>query len=221
MVELFRKSFIESSIIKLGESVVGVDFQVPLGSLPLLFGTTLQNMPNTIPYLKGTNANYHKWRDRLNLSEKKLNIALACSGNTAHFKNDKNRPIKLELFEPLIEIANLFLVQKNIEESDKEFLCAHSEIKFLGDEIETFDDTAAIIRNMDLTISIDTSIAHLSGALGKETWVLVSWAPDWRWLLDRVDSPWYPTAKIFRQMSIGDWTSVLKKLHLNLKKYCK
>ena len=146
-----------------------------------------------------------------------MNIALACSGNIDHFKHDKNRPIRLELFKPLLALADIYLVQKSLESEDEDFLFNHSDIRFLGNEIESFDDTAAIIERMDLVISIDTSIAHLSGALGKKTWVLVSCAPDWRWMLDRDDSPWYPSIKLYRQQNFNDWGGVLQKIMADLR----
>ena len=97
----------------------------------------------------------------------------------------------------------------------------HVDIKFLGNEIESFDDSAAIIQQMDLVISIDTSIAHLSGALGKKTWVLLSCAPDWRWMLDREDSPWYQSVKLYRQKSFGDWDPVLSQVKKDLVDWAK
>ena len=103
----------------------------------------------------------------------------------------------LSYFEPLSNLANLFLIQKDLRDSDKDFLSHHPEIKFLGDQISTFEDSASIVELMDLIITVDTSLIHLSGALGKTSKVLVTWNPEWRWLLDRQDSPWYPSVKIF------------------------
>jgi Flp pilus assembly protein TadD/ADP-heptose:LPS heptosyltransferase len=213
--EIFKNSFQGSLIISPNDLIPEVDYQISTSSLPLLYRTTLHDIPKSSAYLKPSSQVSCDWKKILNLNGNRLNIALACSGNTLHYKND-NRPIKLKLFEPLLDIANIFLVQKEIEETDRAFLDAHPEIRFLGNEIQTFNDTAAIIEKMDLTISIDTSVAHLSGALGKTTWLLASWASDWRWLLDREDSPWYPSMKIYRQPVIGDWRSVLDRVKLDL-----
>ena len=98
------------------------------------------------------------------------------------------------------------------------YLKAQNKITYLGDSIESFDDTAAIIELMDAIVTIDTSIAHLAGSLGKKTFVLLSWHPDWRWLLDRSDSPWYPSATLFRQKSLNDWSECLSDALLALKK---
>ena len=217
LIEVFKNSFQGCKIFLPGDSFPRVEYQISTSSLPLLFKTTLQNIPEPFSYLKSSCQSSRDWGEILNLNGNKLNIALACSGNTTHFKNDKNRPIGLEKFEPLLDIANLFLVQMNIEDSDKDFLNCYPEIKFLGSDIKSFNDTAAIIQKMDLTISIDTSIAHLSGALGKKTWVLLSWVSDWRWLLDRADSPWYPSVRLYRQPKIGDWNGVLEKVTSDLR----
>lgn len=213
--EIFRNSFQSSLIISPNDLIPKVDYQISTSSLPLLFRTTVHDIPKSSAYLKSSSQVSRDWKNFLNLNGNKLNIALACSGNTLHYKND-NRPIKLKLFEPLLDIANIFLVQKEIEETDSDFFDVHPEIRFIGNEIQTFNDTAAIIEKMDLTISIDTSVAHLSGALGKTTWLLISWASDWRWFLDREDSPWYPSMKIYRQPVIGDWRSVLDRVKLDL-----
>lgn len=123
----------------------------------------------------------------------------------------------LSYFEPLSNLANLFLIQKDLRDSDKDFLSRHPEIKFLGDQISTFEDSASIVELMDLIITVDTSLIHLSGALGKTSKVLVTWNPEWRWLLDRQDSPWYPSVKIFRQPKAGDWKSVIQDVISDLK----
>ena len=107
-------------------------------------------------------------------------------------------------------------LQKELKECDKEFFANYKNIKFLGDELKDFSDTAALIENLDLVISTCTSVPHLSGALGKVTWILISHVPDWRWLLDREDSPWYPTIKLYRQDAVGDWNSVLDRVKLDL-----
>ena len=107
-------------------------------------------------------------------------------------------------------------MQKEIKESDKDFLAAHRDIRYFGDELKDFSDTAALVDCMDLVISTCTSIPHLSAALGKETWLLLSKVPDWRWLLDRDDSPWYPAMKLYRQQVLGDWDGVLEMIKADL-----
>ena len=107
-------------------------------------------------------------------------------------------------------------LQKKVQEIDKSTLQSNANILHFGDELHDFTDTAALCELMDLVISVDTSVAHLSGAMGKETWVLLPFSPDWRWLLDRDDSPWYQSLKLYRQQTIGDWESVLAAVKADL-----
>lgn len=208
---LIQNSFQSIAVIGQGERFEKVDFQIPLASLPLIFSLDSDTIPKKNPYLFCTERNVKIWRQRLSLPKNRLNIGIACSGNI-NYKNDKNRPIPLSEFEPLTKIASLYLIQKEVRDSDLDFLNSHPEIQFLGNEIKTFDDSAGILNQMDVIITIDTSLAHLSGALGRPTLLLSSWAPDWRWLLDCEKSPWYPTLKIIRQSEIDDWKGVIKKV---------
>ncbi len=122
----------------------------------------------------------------------------------------------LSFFEPIANKANLFLIQKELRKNDQDFLDNRPNIQFLGDEIETFNDSASIVSAMDLIVTVDTSLAHLSAALGKQTLVLLPWNPEWRWLLDSSDTPWYPTVKIFRQPNKGNWAKVINEVALYL-----
>jgi len=105
--------------------------------------------------------------------------------------------------------AQFFSLQKNLRDGDAEILRRNPQIVQFGNDLETFADTAAVVSILDLVISVDTSVAHLAGALGKPVWILVSFAPDWRWLLQRDDSPWYPTVRLFRRSRFGDWNEVI------------
>jgi tetratricopeptide (TPR) repeat protein len=214
---LLQNSFLRSKVISQEESTEVIHFQIPLVSLPLLFSTNFDDIPSANSYIRVDEDNLIYWKDKLNLTNTKKNIGVACSGDKNHL-NDKNRSIDLSFFEPLADKANLFLIQKDLREKDRNFLNQHPDIKFLGEEIKSFNDSASIIQAMDLVISVDTSLAHLSGALGKSTLVLLPWNPEWRWLLERQDSPWYPTAKIFRQPNKDNWEAVIKEVifHLNL-----
>ena len=213
---LLERSFPRIKFIKRKEFVSDVDLQVPLLSLPRLFSTDLISIPTIDRYLSSDPKNLKIWKDKLNLNHSKLNIGIACSGDKNHV-NDKKRSMALSHFEPLSRVANLYLVQKDLRDSDKDFLKYNPQIKFLGNQISTFDDSASIVELMDHIITVDTSLVHLSGALGKPTKVLLAWNPEWRWLLDRQDSPWYQSVKIFRQPSVGNWESVIKNLIVHLK----
>src|SRR5262249_51268286 len=130
------------------------------------------------------------------------------------FRWDKARSIGLARLLPLLATRNvqLFSLQKDLHDGDTELLRDHPHVTLLGHDIQTFADTAAIISHLDLVISSDTSAVHLAGALGKPVWILLHVAPVWRWLLDRTDSPWYPTARLFRQAKLGDWSGVVDKV---------
>jgi ADP-heptose:LPS heptosyltransferase len=115
----------------------------------------------------------------------------------------------MRLMPHRVDIVSL---QNEVRPDDEKALAANKQIIHFGSELEDFSDTAALVSLMDLVISVDTSVVHLAGALGKPLWVLLPFAPDWRWLLEREDSPWYPTARLFRQPAIGDWDSVIDRV---------
>jgi len=213
---LLEYSIKHATVISEGTPFGQVDFQIPLMSLPLLLELDINDIPSD-PYLEDSKEDSITWKKKLSVANNKLNIGIACSGNEQHI-NDKNRSIDLKLFKPIADKVNLFLIQKDLRKSDQDFLRTHPEIKFLGKEITSFNDSASIIQAMDLVITVDTSLAHLSGALGKPTLILLPWNSEWRWLLGRQDSPWYPTVKIFRQPHSGNWEAVIEDvaLHLNL-----
>jgi ADP-heptose:LPS heptosyltransferase len=190
-----------------------MDFQVPLGSLPLLFKSNIGSIPAETPYIRVSPDKVQEWKNKLPLSTEKLNIGIACSGNiNFDLKHGNRRPIPLEYFSELAQQHNLFLIQKEIRDADQVTLQTLGTIHPLGDLIKNFEDTAAIVENMDLIISIDTSLVHLAGALGKKALVLLSWCPDWRWLAEGTTNPWYPTATIVRQPTPGDWKSVMDQV---------
>jgi tetratricopeptide (TPR) repeat protein len=188
------------------------DIHCPLLSLPLAFDTRLESIPARVPYLAASKAHLKKWKQRLP-KPSGPRIGLSWAGNP-NFKNDFSRSIGLLPMLPLLSRTDMhfFSLQKDLREGDREILRSNPLITHLGDEIETFDDTAAIVSLLDLVISSDTSSVHLAGALGKPVWILLSFVPDWRWLLDRDDSPWYPTARLFRQTETREWQSVIRRV---------
>jgi hypothetical protein len=137
------------------------------------------------------------------------------SGSLTHL-NDRERSISLEQLKPLLEAdANFFALQRDVRDSDRAFLAQLDQRGVLRDvsaRLTTFAETAALIARLDLVISVDTAVAHLAGALGKPVWIALPFMPDWRWQLDRSDSPWYPQARLFRQTTRGDWTAVVAAL---------
>ena len=209
LVALFENQYPCKIVVK-GSTIEGMDFQIPLGSLPLLFKSNRESIPADIPYIKVAPEKIQKWGNQLPLSKEKLNIGIACSGNiNFDLKHGNKRPIPLEYFSELAKQHNLFLIQKELRDADQVTLKTLNTIHPLGNLINNFEDTAAIAENMDLIISIDTSLVHLAGALGKKVLVLLSWCPDWRWLSQGETNPWYPTATVIRQPTAGDWDSVM------------
>ena len=210
---LFKNQFTCDLLIS-GNSNKGADFQMPLASLPMLFKANLDSMTANVPYIQVNPAIVTDWKMKLPLSKDKLNIGIACSGNiNFDLKHGGNkRPIPLSYFSNLALQHNLFLIQKEIRDTDQTTLRAMSNLHSLGDLINNFEDTAAIVENMDLIISIDTSLVHLAGALGKKVLVLLSWCSDWRWLANGEYSSWYPSATLIRQSSPKNWESVMSKV---------
>ncbi len=206
-----------SHCIAKGETLPDFDFHCPLTSLPLAFGTTLDTIPSAVPYISvGTHAT--DWGTRLH-SRNLVRVGLVWSGNPNH-TNDSNRSMPLECLLPLLDVKAQFVgLQKDIRPGDQAVLGARNDILHLGAELKSFADTAALIEHLDLVISADTSVAHLAGALGRPVWIFLPYVPDWRWLVDREDSPWYPTARLFRQSQTREWHSVIEAMRRALTEF--
>ena len=192
-----------------GETLPAFDVHCPLGSLPLAFKTTLTTVPAAIPYLRASEERVATWRPRLEALPGRR-VALAWAGNPNHI-NDRNRSIALARLAPLLSAPGVSIVgiQRDVPESDRAALAG---LTHLGEELADFQDTAAVIALCDLVVTVDTSVAHLAGAMGRPLRVLLPFWPDWRWTLDRERSPWYPDARLFRQGADGDWTPVILRL---------
>ena len=199
-----------------GETLPAYDVHCPLGSLPLALKTEPGNIPTGIPYLHADEIRLAKWRSALAALPGKR-VALAWAGNVSH-ANDRNRSIDLKLLEPLFSIEGIsFLsIQRELRGNDAEVLARHANVTHLGGELADMADTAAIAALADLTISVDTSVVHLAGSLARPVWVMLPFAPDWRWTLTGDSSPWYPQARLFRQPALGDWPSVIATLRAEL-----
>lgn len=190
------------------------DFHCALASLPSAFGTELATIPAPEGYLHADAAEVARWRTALGDTHRPR-IGLAWSGNPQH-ANDARRSIALqELIAALPEEFEYVVLQKDVRVADQPLIAARG-ITDLTAQIIDFRDTAALCAAMDLVISVDTSIAHLAGALGKEVWVLLPYNPDWRWMLDRKDSPWYTSARLYRQGAPDDWSDVLGAVRADL-----
>lgn len=193
------------------------DLHCPLGSLPLAFGTRLDTIPFAEGFLPAPPAERVKaWQDRLEARlehrlgpRTRLRVGLVWSGDPGH-NNDHNRSISLRALAPLLDCDVQFVsLQKGIRDQDRAFLCEREDIIDLTEQLTDFSETAALVSCLDLVISVDTSVVHLAGALGAPVWTMLPFNPDWRWLLNRDDSPWYQSMKLFRQPTRGDWASVV------------
>jgi tetratricopeptide (TPR) repeat protein len=207
-----------AQIVSKGDPLPDFDMHCPLLSLPLAFGTRLETILAETPYLHASPSAAMNWDARLG-PRSRPRIGLAWSGRPAH-KNDHNRSIRLSALLPLLDVdATYISLQRDVRAGDATVLQQRGEILHFGAELKTFSDTAALMSNLDLIIAVDTSVAHLAGALAKPIWILLPFVPDWRWLLDRDDSPWYPTARLFRQDDTREWDNVIARLHVALRDY--
>lgn len=201
-----------ASVVSRGEPLPAFDLHCPLASLPLACKTELETVPAEIPYLHASPARIERWRARLDALPRPL-VAVAWSGRMSHV-NDRNRSIPLETLEPVLGFPGIKFVslQRDLRAADAERLSHDSRIVHIGEELGDFADTAAVLALADLVVSVDTSVAHVAGAMGRPTIVLLPYQPDWRWTLDRESSPWYPDLKLLRQTRPGDWGGVIDRL---------
>jgi hypothetical protein len=194
-------------------SVTDFDYWVPIMSIPGVLGITLQNLPSPVNYLNADGGLQQQWLQKLG-PKKRMRVGFSWSGRRDAWLNQhKGMPFEdmLNMIQanPQYEWINL-----QIDATDEETAALESAgVTMYPGSIQSFADTAALIVNLDVVISVDTAIAHLAGALGRPTWIMLNWfAVDWRWLLNRDSSPWYSTARLFRQPAMGDWASVTKKV---------
>jgi hypothetical protein len=194
-------------IVGRGEELPKFDVHCPLSSLPLIFDTRLESIPTKIPYIYVEPKLIQKWRNKVQHDEFKTKIGLVWAGRSIS-------SCSLETFSTIAQIDNITFYSLQKGEAKKQAKNPPKGMSFidLTEDINDFSDTAALIENLDLIITVDTAVAHLAGALGKSVWTLLPFVPDWRWMLNRDDSPWYPTMRLFRQPSLGDWESVIDKI---------
>lgn len=211
LMKLFENFPGVDKIVESGTEV-DFDFYIYITSLPSIFNTNLDNIPDYPPYIRADPILVERAKKFFNTKNFKIGISWAGSPNNIE---DKKRSVALEKFKKLFEIpgVDFFSLQKG--EAAKQI--ENSKVIDLSCIMNDLPETAAIIENLDLVISVDTSIAHLAGAMGKPCWTLIQWLPDWRYLLDRKDSPWYKSMKLFRQPKAGDWDSVFDEVGRELK----
>ena len=198
------------------EPLPDCDVQCPLLSLPGLFKTNLSNIPANVPYLSADPARTESWKSRLPAD--RLKVGLAWAGTPGH-RNDHNRSIKLQQLAGLARIPDVWFTSLQKGPAAAQTKTAPMEIADWSGEFNDFADTAALMHNLDLVITVDTSIAHLAGAMGKPVWTMLPFSPDWRWMIKRSDSPWYPTMRLFRQPEPGNWSAVVEQVALALRSW--
>jgi Tfp pilus assembly protein PilF len=192
------------------EPLASIDWQCPMMSLPLLFGTRVETIPRDVPYLSVPEENRRTWTARL-AQMRRPGIGLVWAGGKV-FSRDALRSVRLGQFAPLLESVEGTFVSLQKGEEACQIADAGLKIFDAMDECRDLLDTAALIEQLDLVISVDTSVAHLAGALGKRVWLLNRFESEWRWMQQREDSPWYPSMRIFRQRRSGDWGEVLQRV---------
>ncbi|MGU3494198.1 hypothetical protein ACLBXM_09165 [Xanthobacteraceae bacterium A53D] len=211
-------------LLPLAQRMVGIDAVTQRGTLPPAFdrhcelmslphvtGLTFDDLPGPVPYLSPDPKRVEIWRKRLAKLPRPL-VALVWAGRPTH-ANDANRSMRLADFAPLAGLGLTFLaVQKGPRAADAVIPPAGLNIVSLDRQIQSFEDTAAILAIADVLVSVDSAPVHLAGALGRPAWVMLPFVPDWRWLLQRSDTPWYPSLRLFRQPALGDWGSVIREV---------
>lgn len=203
------------AIVRKGEPLPSFDVHAPLMSLPCLFATTLTTIPNAVPYLAAEEGLRTLWRERL-AHLPRPRVGLVWAGNPNH-GNDRNRSLPARLLEPLLACPGCSFVDLQVGAAAAERAELPEGALAAPGEISDFADTAAIVAELDLVISVDTAVAHLTGALAKPVWLLLPFVGEWRWLEERTDTPWYPTMRLFRQQSPGDWQGVVEAVGEALK----
>jgi tetratricopeptide (TPR) repeat protein len=214
LAPLFAGSPVIHKIVDVKDTPEDFDYWTPIMSIPGVMGVTLENLPHQLQYLSARTDLAKFWQDKLG-PKKQLRVGFCWSGRPDSWINrHKGMPFEtmLDLIKrnPAIEWINL---QVECTPEQAQILEQHGVKNFKG-HVRNFADTAAIIHHMDVVIGVDTAVAHLSGALGRPTWIPLNWyGTDWRWLLNRDSSPWYPSARLFRQPSLGDWSTVIDRIH--------
>jgi tetratricopeptide (TPR) repeat protein len=201
-------------VLERGARLPDFDVQSPLPSVPGILRTSVADVPAPVPYLFPREEQVQQWRSRLN-PVPGFKVGIAWQGNPK-YRNDRRRSVPLAAFAPLAKVPGVRLYSLQKGHGVDQLTSAPFALTDLGSELKDFADTAALVSALDLVVSIDSAVAHLAGALGAPTWVALPFVPDWRWLLGRDDSPWYPTMRLFRQQTPGAWDEVFTRIALAL-----
>jgi hypothetical protein len=217
LVSLLSGSLKGITVVARDEPLPPIDWQLPLMDLPHVFGTTLDSIPAGVPYLHADPAKVEMWRrDFSDIAALKVGVVWA--GSPTH-QGDRYRSLAAEVVLPslMMQGVKLYSLQKEPRPADASVLAGlGSDVTDLAPRLGDFADTAAAVAALDLVISVDTSVAHLAGAMGRPGWIMLPYAQDWRWLRDREDSPWYPSLRLFRQERPQAWAGVIARLAAEL-----
>ena len=212
-----------ASVVSAKDALPHFDFQSPLMSLPRLFATRIEAIPAETPYLRADAEQTARWEKRLGPASQ-LKVGLVWAGSPrehdrAGNKVDRRRSMTLAQFGPLaaVEGVRFFSLQKGNAAAQAQRPPRGMRLHDHTGQLNDFADTAALVAQLDLVITVDTAVAHLVGAMGRPVWILSRYHGCWRWLLERDDSPWYPTARLFRQSKLGDWASVMATVSTELR----
>ncbi len=216
--DLMRESFRGIETFVKDEALPPFDYQCPLLSVPRALGIELATTPAEIPYLSAEPQRAARWRERLGVAHGPR-IGIVWAGSDTH-RYDRNRSVPLETIAPLFEVASSEFVTLQKGPAAAQLQRCRARVIDHTNLLVSFADTAALVACLDLVITVDTAVAHLAGAMGKPVWMLTPFAPDWRWLLEREDTPWYPSLRLFRQLRPDDWSHVIERIRTELADLC-
>jgi tetratricopeptide repeat protein/glycosyl transferase family 9 (putative heptosyltransferase) len=198
-------------VVAEGDPLPDFDLHCPLLTLPVIFRTTPATVPHDVPYIDANPSLVARWASRMEPLGPARKIGLAWAGNPRQ-ADDRTRSMPAEALEPLARVRNARFISLQKPRPMKGIVPASLDLIDFTDELSDFADTAAVMQNLDLIVTVDTSVSHLAGALGRPVWTMLSKTADWRYLLGREDSPWYPTMRLFRQTELGEWWKVVERI---------
>jgi Flp pilus assembly protein TadD len=213
---LFERCDYLAAVRGAGEPLPRVDLQIPLGSLPRLLSVTQETIPAPNPYINAEPKTARRWSEKLKTEQNLPKVGLVWAGNPNHSR-DKERSIPLDQFMAIAQTPGVNFYSLQVGPAAN--LPLPANVTTLSNALKTWDETAGVLANLDLLITVDTAIAHLAGATNRPVWTLITFVPDWRWLLNRSDSPWYPSMKLFRQPSRCDWAPVISAVTADLRNF--
>ena len=217
LFRLFRGFPYVAQLVQSGGPLPHFDVQCPLLSLAGVLNITAETIPCRVPYLRPDRELVQRWGERFDAGDQRLRVGLAWAGRPNQV-NNRNRSMGLPQFAPLASVESIAFFSLQKGDAAAQAAQPPTGLRFVDwtADLADFADTAAMIENLDLVLTVDTAVAHVAGAMGKRVWVLLPWIPDWRWMLERTDSPWYPSMRLFRQAKMGDWADVLQRVAASL-----